>query len=212
MPTSNAQEALKYLRDPGHFQWYVIPMFVLVVYIYAVEIEKRNWNVVFAGLAVIGMDWFNELWNSLLFHFNQFAPAWGTPGGNSAYQIFIGFNIEIQFLFAVAGIVGCKVLPQDPHFKIFGLSNRIFLAVTYSVICVFIEMILNAMGVLTWDLSWWNRDFPIFIVLIGYLPFYLVAYWVHDMNDVKKQATTVAGIMSFDLLGFFIFGRILGWI
>ena len=47
-------------------QWYVIPLFALVVYVYANEVEKRNWNLVSAGLAFWGTDWFNEIWNSLV--------------------------------------------------------------------------------------------------------------------------------------------------
>jgi hypothetical protein len=39
-----------------------------VVYVYANDIERRNWNLVFAGLAFWGMDWLNEIWNGLVFH------------------------------------------------------------------------------------------------------------------------------------------------
>jgi len=64
MPTEFASQALSNLRDPSLFQWYVIPLFAFVVYVYAVEVERKNWNLVFAGLAFWGMDWFNEIWNS----------------------------------------------------------------------------------------------------------------------------------------------------
>jgi hypothetical protein len=40
--TQAAQEALKILRVGSIFQWYVIPLFALVVYVYANEIERRN--------------------------------------------------------------------------------------------------------------------------------------------------------------------------
>ena len=56
MPTESATEALKILRVGGQFQWYVIPLFTLVVYVYANEVQKRNWNLVFAGLAFWRMD------------------------------------------------------------------------------------------------------------------------------------------------------------
>ena len=38
--TDSAQEALRILRDGSQFQWYVIPLFALVVYVYAVEIVR----------------------------------------------------------------------------------------------------------------------------------------------------------------------------
>jgi len=92
MPTEAAQQALSILRDGSQFQWYVIPLFALTVYVYAQEIERQNWNLVFAGLAFWGMDWFNEIWNGLVFHFTQYAPVWGAPG-KTAYLILIGLNI-----------------------------------------------------------------------------------------------------------------------
>ncbi len=51
MPTNSALEATRILRDGGQFQWYVIPLLAFVVYVYAVEIERKNWNLVFSGLA-----------------------------------------------------------------------------------------------------------------------------------------------------------------
>jgi hypothetical protein len=42
MPTEFASQALNNLRNPAHFQWYVITLFAFVVYVYAVEIERRN--------------------------------------------------------------------------------------------------------------------------------------------------------------------------
>ncbi len=42
MPTESALEAMSILRDGSLFQWYVIPLFALVVYVYSVEIERRN--------------------------------------------------------------------------------------------------------------------------------------------------------------------------
>ncbi|GHE12729.1 hypothetical protein [Streptomyces alanosinicus] len=67
--TEHARAARELLRDNGHFAWYVVPLLLIVIYVYAVEAERRIWNVLFAGLALWGMDWFNEIWNALVFHF-----------------------------------------------------------------------------------------------------------------------------------------------
>jgi hypothetical protein len=80
LPTDAALAAMSFLRDGSLFQWYVIPLFALAVYVYAVEIERRNWSMFFTGLAFWGMDWFNEIWNGLVFHFTNYAPVWGAPG------------------------------------------------------------------------------------------------------------------------------------
>jgi hypothetical protein len=211
MPTAAAAEASRILRDGSVFQWYVITLFALVVYVYAVEMERKNWNLFFAGLAFWGMDWFNEIWNSLVFHFNNFAPVWGAPG-KTAYLILIGLNIEICFMFAVAGITFSKILPSDKKLRILGLPNRPVMAVIGSAFCVFVEILLNAVGALTWDYPWWNRRAPWLIFLIGYLPFFLVSFWVHDMEGVGKKAITVGSILGVDLAALIIFGAWLGWI
>ena len=209
--TESAQQALSILRDGGQFQWYVITLFALVVYVYANEIERRNWSLVFAGLAFWGMDWFNEIWNGLVFHFTQYAPVWGAPGG-TAYLILIGLNIEICFMFAIAGVTFSKLLPKDKKLKILGIPNRLLMAIVGSIFCVIVEILLNTVGALTWDYPWWNVGVPWLIFLIGYLPFFLVAFWVFDMETVRKKLLTVGSILGFDLICLIVFMGILKWI
>lgn len=211
MPTESASQALSILRDGGQFQWYVIPLFALVVYVYAVEIERQNWSLVFAGLAYWGMDWFNEIWNALVFHFNGYAPVWGAPG-KTAYLILIGLNIEICFMFFISGIAFSKMLPRDKRLKIAGIPNRLVFAVAGSIFCVFVEVLLNAMGALTWDYSWWDASSPWLIFLIGYLPFFLVSFWVYDMETVKQKAIAVGAILGVDIAALILFMGILNWI
>ncbi len=211
MPTDAAAQALKILRDPGQFQWYVIPLFALIVYAYAAEVERRNWNLVLAGLAFWGMDWFNEIWNSLVFHFTHYAPVWGAPG-KTAFLILIGLNIEICFMFAIAGITFSKLLPADRRLKVLGVPNRLFYAVTGSAFCVFVELLLNRVGALTWDYPWWNVGAPWLIFLLGYLPFFLVAFWVFDLDRLRSKLYAVGAIWAFDLACLALFGAALGWI
>jgi hypothetical protein len=182
-----------------------------VFYVYAVEVERRNWSLVFAGLAFWGMDWFNEIWNGLVFHFTNRAPVWGTPG-QSAYVILIGLNIEICFMFAVAGITFGKMLPADKRLKILGIPNRLFLAVAGSIFCVFVEVLLNLAGALTWEYAFWGRGAPWLIFLIGYLPFFLVSFWVHDMETLRKKVLAVGTIFAVDIAAILVFGVALHWI
>jgi hypothetical protein len=211
MPTESAQQALAILRNPATFQWFVIPLFALTVYVYAAEVERRNWSLVFAGLAFWGMDWFNEIWNGLVFHFTNYAPVWGAPG-QTAFLLLIGLNIEICFMFAIAGIAFSKLLPADKHLKILGIPNRLLFAITGSIFCVIVELLLNGAGALTWEYPWWNVTAPWLIFLIGYLPFFLVAFWVFDMPTIKQKAITVGSILGFDLVCLVLFVSILKWI
>ena len=211
MQTDAATKALSILRDGGQFSWFVIPLFAFVVYIYAVEIERKNWSLVFAGLALWGMDWFNETWNSLVFHFTGYAPVWAAPG-DTAFLIMVGLNIEICFMFAVAGIAFGKLLPKDKSLRILGIPNRLLIAMAGSAFSVVVEIWLNSFGALTWDYRWWNASAPWLIFLFGYLHFFLVSFWVHDMRTIRAQATTVGIIYAVDGIAILVFGVFLGWI
>ena len=211
MPAETAQRALAILRDGSQFQWYVITLFALVAYVYAVEVERRNWSLVFAGLALWGTDWFNEIWNALVFHFTNYAPVWGAPA-STAYLPLIGLNIEICFMFAVAGIAFTKMLPKDKSAKVLGIPNRLFFAVVDAAFCVFVEVLLNGVGALTWEYSWWNARAPWLIFLVGYLPFFLVAFWVFDMKHVRNKAVFVGSLLGLDAVCLIIFGAVLKWI
>lgn len=199
MLTPNAQHSLSLLRDTSHFGWYIVPMFVFVIYAYFREVEHRNWSRVLAALAFWGMDWFNEIWNALVLHFSQFAPVWGTAH-ESSWLILIGLNVEITLNFAIMGLAATMALPLDKNLKIAGISNRLWFAAGNSVLCVLVEIALNHFGMLTWDWPWWNASHPLGIFLLGYLPFFLVCFWVYDMECRQRQIYTVAGILGFDAL------------
>ncbi len=212
MPTESAQQALSILRQGSQtFQWYVIPLLAFVFYAYTVEAEKRNWNLVLAGLAFWGMDWFNEIWNGLVFHFTNYAPVWGAPG-KTAFLILIGLNIEICFMFAVSGLIWSRMLLPDKKAKILGIPNRAVVAVAGAAFCVFVEYLLNSVGALTWDYAWWNRGAPWLIFLFGYLTFFIVAFWVHDLPTVRQKAAAVGALYAFDAVCLVVFMGVLKWV
>nr|MDO8117887.1 hypothetical protein [Candidatus Sigynarchaeota archaeon] len=171
-PTPSALEALSLLRDPSTFQWYVIPLLLVVIYVYAVEIQKKNYPAVLAALAFWGMDMFNEIWNSLIFHFTDYSAFW-LEVGPTAYQILIGLNIETTFMFAIMGIVATKMIPADKNAKVLGkVPNRLLIAIIMAVMCVFVELLLNMANVLVWEYPFWSAPFPWLIIFVGYFPFW----------------------------------------
>ena len=210
--TDYSLQALTILRDPAQFKWYVIPLLLIVLHFYNQEGKRQNWGAVLAGLAFWGMDWFNEIWNALVFYLTQYAPVWGAPGGETSYLILVGLNIEITFMFLIMGLTSTFVLPDDRRLKILGINNRLFIAAVMSVFCVFVEVLLNLAGELTWEYPWWSVRAPWLIWLIGYLPFWLVSFWVFDMESRRKQVITVSCILGFDVLCLIVFGAFLGWI
>ncbi len=210
--TDYSLQALSILRDPSQFKWYVIPLLLFVLFVYAKEMSHRNWSAILAGLAFCGMDWFNEIWNALVLYFTQYAPVWCAPGGDTSYLILVGLNIEIMLMFLVMGLMSTFFLPQYKWGTFLGINNRIMIACVMSALCVVVEVILNLAGVLTWEYTWWSARFPWLIWLIGYLPFWLVAFWVYDMKIVKNKVITVGVILTFDIACLVIFGGVLGWI
>lgn len=204
-------QSLARLRDGSHVSWMVVPMLLVVIYVYAQEIERGNIRRIFAALAFWGMDWFNEIWNGLVFHFTQFAPVWGIAG-DSSYLILMGLNIEIAFMFAITGIVATLGLPRDAALKWLGINNRLWFAVGFSALSVGVEMLLHRAGILVWDWPWWNESHPLGILLIGYLPFYLVCYWVYDRPSYRQQMAALALIYGVNIAALAVLGGVLGWL
>ncbi len=216
VPTPESLEALARLRSFTHTEWYIIPLLAIILYIYGVEMRKakenRDYSAIFAGLALLGNDFINEVWNAYVFHFTDYSAFWTTPG-DSTFVILIGWNLEIFFMFAIAGIIFCYFLPKEKDAKVFGISNRWFFAIFFSAFCVFVECLLNLAGELVWVYPWWSLSWTgiWLIFFVGYLPFFVTAFKVYDMRDTKRQARyvgilyAVAGIAC-------LAGIALGWI
>jgi len=78
--------------------------------------------------------------------------------------------------------------------------------------CDIVEILLNQANALTWDYTWWSASAPWLIFLVGYLPFFLVSFWVFDMPTVQQKVKVVGAIMAFDLACLVVFAGVLGWI
>jgi hypothetical protein len=209
--TSFTREAQHLLRHPGMFDWSTVTLLALVVYVYSVEVERANWDAVLAGIAFWLMDWANEIVNALVLHFNGHAALW-TVTGHTSFLILIGLTVEISLFFAINGVIFAKLLPADRKARILGLPNRWALSIGLSLVSVGVELLLHADDVFHWYYWWWNvASFPVIIVL-GYLTFYVVAFWVHDMADRARQITVVASLAGLDLAAGLLFGPVLGWI
>ena len=191
------EEARKILRNGGAtWEWSTIALLGLCLYVYAVEIERRRFDIVLAGLAFWLMDWFNELANSAILHAGDRAPLW-TVTGDTSYLILIGLTIEISLLFLISGIVFVKQLPRDPNTRILGIPNRWLLVTAFSCFCVLVEIFLvEETGTFHWDYWWWNTSFPFLIVIFGYMTFFGIAAWVYDMGENRRRQLRVVGTLA----------------
>ena len=96
-------QALALLRNGQPFQWYVITLLALVVYVYFNEISKKNWKGIAAGLSLYMVHWFAEIANALVQHFSGHA-LWTVPTG-TAFLLLIGVGVELSLMFSIAGLV-----------------------------------------------------------------------------------------------------------
>lgn len=204
-------EAQDLLRDSSQFKWYAVTLLVFVMYVYAVEVERRRWDIVLAGAVFWLADWINEIANSLVLHFSDRAALW-TVTGDTAYLILIGLNLEISLMFAVSGIVFAKSLPPDPKQKLLGLPNRWTIAIAFSVLAVAVELLLHASGYFHWEYWWWNTPFVLPIVIFGYLWFFMAAAWVYDQPDDRSRLRIVGSMAAIVAVALVLFGPVLGWI
>jgi hypothetical protein len=201
--TEVTREAERLVRDPSLFKWYAIALLALVIYAYANEYERRRFDIIAAGLAIWFADWFNEIVNALVLQATDRAPLWATTGP-TAYQFLVGLNVEISFMFALAGIVYAKLLPPR--------GGRLVIALGLSIVSVAVELFLHASGTFHWEYWWWNvASFPV-IVVFGYLWFYLFAAWVYDAPTERKRWTRVGGLAAVDVAMALVFGVGFGWL
>lgn len=208
--TDFTREAQDMLRDGSTFEWSTVALLGFAMYVYAVEVERRRWDIVLAGVAFWLMDWFNELANSAVLHATDRAAVW-TVTGDTSYLLLIGLTVEISLLFLVAGVVFVKQLPPREA-RILGLPNRPVLVLAFSCLCVLVEVFLNSTGYFHWIYWWWDTPNVVLIVLLGYVPFFAVAAWVFDMGaDRRRQLRVVGTILAVDLTLGLVLG-FAGWL
>lgn len=200
------QQALNILRSGENFQWYVIPLLALVLYVYTNEISKENWKGVAAGLSLYLVHWFYEIVNALIQHASGHA-LWTVPTG-TAFLLLIGVGIELSLMFSVAGLVLSKILPQDPKMKMLGVNNRIFFAVVNAALFSIIEIFLAKTPAFHWVYSWWGA-LPVFITV--YIPFFVLSFLCYDWRP-KVQRIVIGALFIVDALMIIVFAGILKWI
>jgi len=215
--TDATLQALDGLRDLSTLKWYVIPLLAIVLLTYAKEMNRSrrtgNWDPIIAGLTLFGMDFFNETWNGWVLNITGRSAVWTAPG-ETALRTMVGWNIEIMFMFLLAGIIYYYSLSPNKEEKILGLNNRWFWAIGFSVFCVAVEVVLNIGGHLVWEYAFWETSLKgvWLIFLIGYFHFFVAVIIVLNMKRMKSKLLTIGGIYGLAVLMNIIGGGILSWV
>lgn len=198
-------QALSILRSGDQFQWFAIPLLVMVLYIYGNEYERGNYKAIAAGLGLYMVHWFVEIGNAVIQHVSGHA-LWTVPTG-TAFSIMVGVGIEISIMFSIAGIVTTKLLPKDPAAKMLGINSRVFVAVSTAAAAGIIEIFLVKTPTFVWIYPFWGA-FAVFALV--YVPFFAAAVWCYDA-PLKKSFTFIGILGAINLAGLVVFGT-LGWI
>jgi hypothetical protein len=198
--------ALSILRSGNTFQWYVITLLALTLYVYINEASQKNWKGIAAGLSLYMVHWFVEIINALIQHFSGHA-LWTVPTG-TAFLILVGVGVEISLMFSIAGLILSKLLPADPKMKILGINNRLLFAVVNAAFYSIFEIFLVKTPAFLWVYPWWGA-FPVFITV--YVPFFLAAFYAYDWQP-KTQIAFIGSLFVINASSLVVFAGILGWI
>ena len=200
------EAALAILRSGEPFQWYVVTLLALSLYAYINEISKKNWKVVAGGLSLYMVHWSVEIINALIQHFSGHA-LWTVPTG-TAFLILVGVGIEISFMFPVIALTMCKLLPEDPRQKIWGINNRLLLALINAAVISFIEIFLAKTPAFVWVYPWWGA---VTVFITVYIPFFVAAFYVYDWKP-EAQKRFLLTLLVINAAALVLFAGILKWI
>ncbi|MCR5222237.1 MAG: hypothetical protein K6D90_05175 [Lachnospiraceae bacterium] len=179
------------VRSTANFNWTFIFILAVVFYVYWSELHKKNYEVVFAGLALYGVHWLYEICNAVIGHIFGY-PLWSVSNESTTFILLIGVCWELSMMFMLAGIISFKMLPQDREKRYFakngkkGISCKLVGAIEMALLFALVESFLAATEnhSFIWVYKWWGV-LPVFITT--YIPFFLASNYVPDMAPAKRK-------------------------
>ena len=178
------------VRSTENFNWTFIFILAVVFYVYWSEIHKKNYEAVFAGLALYGVHWLYEIINAIIGHFTGY-PLWSVSNESTTFILLVGVCWELSMMFSLAGIISFKMMPQDRTKRYFakdgkkGISCKLVVALEMALLFALFESFLAATSnhSFIWVYKWWGV-LPVFITT--YVPFFLASNYVPDMSAPKR--------------------------
>ena len=191
--SNTAKEAVRNIvvRSTENFNWTFIFILAVVFYVYWSEIRKKNYQVVYAGLALYGVHWLYEIGNAIIAKVTGY-PLWAVSNESTTFILLIGVCWELSMMFMLAGIISFKMLPDDRNKRYFakgnrkGISCKLVGAIEMALLFALVESFLA--GTSNWSFIWvykWWGVLPVFITT--YIPFFLAANYVPDMKPKARK-------------------------
>ena len=178
------------VRSTENFNWTFIFILAVVFYVYWSEIHKKNYEAVFAGLALYGVHWLYEIVNAIIGHISRY-PLWSVSNDSTTFILLIGVSWELSMMFSLAGIISFKMMPKDRTKRYFakgkfkGISCKLVVAIEMSLLFALFESFLAGTSnhSFIWVYPWWGV-LPVFITT--YVPFFLASNFVPDMKPKTR--------------------------
>ena len=179
------------VRSTENFNWTFIFILAVVFYVYWSEIHKKNYEAVFAGLALYGVHWLYEICNAIIGHVTGY-PLWSVSNESTTFILLVGVCWELSMMFSLAGIISFKMLPHDRMTRYFskdgkgGISCKLAGALSMALLFALVESFLAGTSnhSFIWVYRWWGVV-PVFITT--YVPFFLASNYVPDMKPKNRN-------------------------
>ena len=179
------------VRSTENFNWTFIFILSVVFYVYWSELHKKNYEAVFAGLALYGVHWLYEICNAIIAHIFGY-PLWAVSNQSTTFILLIGVCWELSMMFSLAGIISFKMMPQDRTKRYFakddskGVSCKLIVALEMALLFALFESFLAGTSnhSFIWVYKWWGVV-PVFITT--YVPFFLASNYVPDMQPGARK-------------------------
>lgn len=179
------------VRSTENFNWTFIFILAVVFYVYWTEIHKKNYEAVFAGLALYGVHWLYEIANAIIGHFAGY-PLWSVSNESTTFILLVGVCWELSMMFSLAGIISFKMMPEDRSKRYFakngkkGISCKLVVALEMALLFALFESFLAGTSnhSFIWVYKWWGV-LPVFITT--YVPFFLASNYVPDMRAPTRK-------------------------
>ena len=192
--SNEAKEAIKNIvvRSTNNFNWTFIFILAVVFYVYWSEMHKKNYDVIFAGLALYGVHWLYEIMNAIIAKASGY-PLWAVSNDSTTFILLIGVSWELSMMFSLAGIISFKMMPQDRTKRYFakgkfkGISCKLMVAIEMALLFALFESFLAATAdgsKFIWVYKWWGV-IPVFFTT--YIPFFLASNYVPDMKPRTRN-------------------------
>jgi len=208
--TQESLTALANLRVMNSFEWYLIPFLAYVVYVYAKEVEKAEWDKILVAIGYYAAEFVLEIVNAIILKISNYSALWTTPG-KTGYLIYVGLNIEISLMFSVAPIVLFSLLPKDKSKKILEINNRVLIPFIFGLFCVCVECLLNKWGALAWAYSWWS--FPhVWLIMVSYCGSFALITWVYDNVSLNNKKILALIAIFTGIISHVAFATMLKWV